>query len=172
MAVTYRPAPEVEAIAGPLIEAHHQHLTEHGDVRIEYLFRSEATVKGGHVVLGKARKVSGLNAFLAGWDDATDVDDEAGDEVRPFFVIEIAADQWATLTEAQRTALVDHELCHLNVEPTDESVKLTLAGHDLEEFGAVVERHGLWKPAVELFAAACQQLKLPGMDGGKLRRVR
>jgi hypothetical protein len=39
-----------------------------------------------------------------------------------------------------------------------------ILSHDFEEFRAIVDRWGLWRPDVELFAASCAQyeLKLQG----------
>lgn len=57
--------------------------------------------------------------------------------------------------------IVTHN-CHMTVEydeKTDEP-SWGLQGHDLEEFRAVVQRHGLWQPDVEEFAATVQQLSL------------
>lgn len=162
MTVTYSAAPQVERIAEKLIAAHHKHLAT---VPIRYVWRDKATRSKGNVVLGKARKVSGLGAHLVHLVRA----DEPPDEV-DFFVIEIAADMWATLSDAQQVALVDHELCHLGVdipEDPDKDRALVVRGHDLEEFAAVVERHGLWRPAVETFhAAVSQQLTLDDITPG------
>ena len=147
----YTVAQPVERIAEQLIRRHHRHLL---DVPIRYLFRDKAVVSRGRVVLGKARKVSGLAAHLVHLVRK----DEPPDQVE-FFVIEIARDGWEGLTEAQRAALVDHELCHLGVDIPDDATsdrKLVLRGHDLEEFAAVVERHGMWRPAIEDFRAAAQ----------------
>lgn len=145
----YSAAPQVERIAEKLIAAHHRHLAT---VPIRYVWRDKAARSKGNVVLGKARKVTGLGAHLVHLVR----DDEPPDEVE-FFVIEIAHDTWQDLTEAQQTALVDHELCHLGVEIPERGDKdrnLVVRGHDLEEFAAVVERHGLWRPAVETFQEA------------------
>ncbi|MGH3680591.1 MAG: putative metallopeptidase [Natronosporangium sp.] len=153
---SYTTAAAVERIAEQLIEAHHKHLA---DVSIRYLWRDKAATSKGNVVLGKARKVSGLSAHLVHLVRK----DEPPEEVE-FFVLEIAADIWDTLTEAQQTALVDHELCHFGVEipeKPDKDRRLVLRGHDLEEFAGVVERHGLWRPEIETFrAAAAAQLTL------------
>ncbi len=152
----YSAAPQVERIAEKLIAAHHQHLAT---VPIRYVWRDKAAQSKGNIVFGKARKVSGLAAHLVHLVR----DDEPPDEVE-FFVIEIAADMWPTLTDAQQTALIDHELCHLGVdipEGGDKDRSLVVRGHDLEEFAAVVGRHGLWRPAVETFhAAVAMQLTL------------
>lgn len=156
MSVEYRPAPAAQAIADRLIGEHHEHLL---GVRIEYVFRNKATKKGGRVVLGKARKLSGLNAWLA-----TDADERF---VVPdsFFVIELAEDEWALLSDAQRVALVDHELSHCLAEVDDDGdFTLGTRGHDLEEFTDIVRRHGLWKQDVSDFVkVGADQLRLGGL---------
>jgi predicted metallopeptidase len=145
--IAYAEAPEVEKIARDLIDTIHVHLV---DVRIDYLFRDKAAVSGGKVRLGSARKVSGLTAFL-------------GKAEEPFFVIEIAAEQWASLPEEARRALVDHELSHCGVDTYEDkegTIKqdLRIIKHDLEEFNDIVRRHGLWRADVEAFAAALSEL--------------
>lgn len=146
MTVTFYAAPEVASAAKQLIEKHHQHLA---GVPIVYVFRSHAAKSKGRIVLGRARRVSGLNAFLAALAAGAD---EGDDRQHAFFVMEIALDHWSTATPAEQLALVDHELCHFDV---DEEGKLSIAGHDLEEFNAVVERHGVWRYDVAAFVNAC-----------------
>lgn len=143
MATKFRPAYEVEESAQEVIRDHHTHLLEHG-VRIEYVFRNDVPVLKGRAVLGQARKISSLGAFLAR--------DEC--DASPFFCIVVSEPAWDELNEAQRRALVDHELCHCD-SYTDDKGKIRLAtqGHDLEEFRAVVERHGLWDTDVQRFFA-------------------
>lgn len=154
MAVTFRPAPAVERIADKLIRNHHTDLT---DVEIRYVFRSEAAKQNGKTILGKARKVSGLSAYLAQPEPGETPSGDAD-----LFVIEIAEPEWADLTDAQRVALVDHELCHCTTsfDEDTETLKLKTVPHDLEEFRAVVERHGLWRPDVEDFAHTIAQAEL------------
>ncbi len=65
MPVTYSEAPEVREVAQELIQIHHSHLSGQ---RIEYVFRSEPAKDKGKEVWGKARKIGGLNAFLADAD--------------------------------------------------------------------------------------------------------
>lgn len=158
MATTYWRAPEVEKIVNDLLPKHHKHLNRH-DVQIRCVFRDPVTRSKGKITLGKARKVSGLNAHLVGLSHR----DDLGDEPTDFFVIEIAHKPWEALTEAQRVALVDHELCHLDVEipdTDDQDRKLAMRGHDLEEFTEVVERHGLWRPQIETFVNTAKHLQL------------
>jgi Putative phage metallopeptidase len=163
MPTQYRLAPEVARLAGPLISDHHRHLVDLGYVRIEYVMRDEAATSQGRTIWGKARKVTGLNAFIAreetGVVDLVDPD--------PFFVIEIAEDIWVTLNSRQRLALVDHELSHLQVSENDKGeMVLALVGHDVEEFGEIVRRHGLYKKDVEHFAKVCSdQLSLLDAPG-------
>lgn len=139
--VQYANAPEVEMIGQRLIKEHHPHLVGH---RVEFIFRGEAQTTNGKEVWGKARKVTGLNAFLA-----TDLPDEEADtlcDVDPFFLIEIAMDVWGRLVSKQRIALVDHELSHCTVAFNNSGgLVMRLATHDVEEFDQVVARHGLYK---------------------------
>lgn len=150
----FRPAPAVKVIAERLIADHHKDLAE-AEPRIEYVFRDKAAKSAGKSVWGRARKVSGLNAYLAGDMDEVPADD---DEDLTLFAIEIAEDIWAQLDEQQRIALVDHELCHLQITEKDGRLVLGLKHHDLEEFRAVIERHGLWRDDVEEFTQTIRQL--------------
>lgn len=158
MTVEYREASEPRRIATDLIKQHHTDLSDaFGQMR--FVFRSEAAKKGGRVQLGAAKIVSGLNAWLVdGEGELMSGADTA------FFVIEIAEPEWKELSEAQRVALVDHELSHCLIEypeDPDATPKLKLRAHDLEEFVDVVRRHGLWKTDVEHFAkVGAEQLHL------------
>lgn len=149
----YRLAPEVRAIAEDLIASTEDHkLLER--CTIIYLFRDKAPISKGRTVLGRARRIGGLNAFLSGYQP-----DDQLIAPTPYFVIEISWNTWVDLTPAGQRALVDHELCHLGVDPdTDE---LFMRGHDLEEFTAIVRRHGLWQADVSAVARAmAEQLAL------------
>lgn len=160
---TYWRAREVERIAARLIQEHHENLNR-PDVRVFAVFRDPVAKSKGRVVLGKARKISGLAASL--FRLATR--DDLGDEPVDFFLIEIGHQTWQALDNRQRRALVDHELCHFDVDvPLDEydDRVLRTRGRDLEEFQAIVERHGLWKPDVEAFSrTASAQLEM-NFDG-------
>lgn len=150
----YRTADEVARIARDLIAKHHPHLEDFG-VRIEYVFRDEAEESAGKIVWGKARRMTGLNAWLAGAERPS----ETITDPEKFFVIEIAEDIWKTLNVKERRALVDHELSHCFVDlDKDEQIRLKLLRHDIEEFRGVVKRHGLWREDVEHFAQVCLPL--------------
>ncbi len=157
----YRPAPDVAEIARHLIskvEQHHELVNAH----IEYVFIDEAPESKGRTIWGRARKVSGLNAYLARQHEAS----EDGADFEPpesFFVIEISHDIWEHLRDDQRTALVDHELSHCVASYNTKTGVYDLAtrSHDLEEFLGIVARHGLWKTDVQQFGiVASEQLSL------------
>lgn len=140
----YQWAPEVEEVAKDVIATVDEH-ADLADATILYVFRDKATRAKGRMVLGRARQISGLGKFIV---------TQAPDSI-PLFVLEIAKDTWADLTDEQRRALVDHELCHLAVETEDDGTLVgRTRGHDLEEFLGVVERHGLWKADVAALGAA------------------
>lgn len=137
----YRYAPDVREIAEELIDT----LDAHQDLRyelVEYVFVDKAPVSNGRVILGRARKVGGLSAFLL--RSARTLDDARFEPPRPFFVIEISYPTWLDLTDAQKRALVDHELCHCKVDMDASPPALWIRGHDHEEFVEIWQRHGLW----------------------------
>lgn len=133
---------EVGPIARGAIDDWHPHL---GPIRIEYVFVLDAPRKNGKVLWAQAKKIGGLNAWLA--------QEKLGEQPEPaeFFVIEVVKQIWDQLDEKSRLALLDHELSHCWV---DDNGKLSIQAHDLEEFNAVVRRHGLWRDDVQLFFEA------------------
>jgi hypothetical protein len=152
MATKFYPAPTVEAVARPLINEFHEHINTH-KVRIDFLFFDKEKKRNGMTVWGYATKIGSLAAFLAGEEDAQD-----DGSTEPFFVIAIWDVVWRTLNPEQRKALVDHELAHVYAEYDDKGkTKLSLKGHDLEEFYAIFARHGAWRKSI-----------LDFIDAGKL----
>lgn len=176
MSNIYTAAPEVEAIARELVREHHTHLTACG-AKVEYFFCSKTPTKNGQEVWGTARKIGSLAAFLDGRHESAD-EAEAN---APFFVIVIAEPVWRTLSNAQRQALVDHELLHLWAEEDEETleVKLSIRGHDFEGFVAEINRHGLWRDTAKAIGQAIEEaqgrlpLEMPpvGSNGSAARRL-
>lgn len=163
MTTTYSAAPEAARIAKELIGKHHTRLA---DIRVEFVFREKAAKSRGRVVLAKARKVTGLGAFMAR-PITSNIEDLEGDE---FFVIELAEDQWQEMSPKKRKALVDQELCHLGVEYNEDKEEwyLSLRSPDVSTFTEIIERHGLWEDELVKFAEAAKtQLDLFGQDGGE-----
>lgn len=151
-AIEITPAPDAEQIANELITEIHAHLSP---ARILYLFTSKTRKRCDRVVLGSAQKLSAMQKFLSSGNSAV----EDGYD----FIILIGKQEWESLEDKQRRALIDHELCHCGVkDPDDDEPQWTLKGHDIEEFKAVIERHGFWKPDVQAFAKAAQQIPLFG----------
>lgn len=158
-AVVFSEAPEVAEVARDLIASHHRHLIGQ---RIEYVFRSVTGTKGGAEVAGTTRKISSLTSYLAGEEPETDCEGEATG-MPAFFVITIAEPVWRAIGHDERSALVDHELSHCGMK---DGAPVLLA-HDLEEFVAVVARHGMWRAEIRrlVSAAGAQPLLLSGEPG-------
>lgn len=143
MALTHSVAPAVRTIAERLINKHEQ-FRPLRDIRIEYVFRSEAQRTNGKIILGKARKITGMNALMATPDLFGDPD--ATSEFATFFALEIGLDTWDLMNFRQREALVFHELCHFAVDVDDEgNAVLWIRPHDVEAFAAEVQQYGPWK---------------------------
>lgn len=135
----YSNAEEVAAIAARLIELYHPHLR---GARIEYVWVSKPPVQLGRPLAGRARKVTGLNAYLS--------TPGCEGEPEPFFVIEIAAPIWDAWPAAKRIALVNHELKHCG--RNEETGAIYLVPHDFEDFHDIARWHGAWDEDLELLA--------------------
>lgn len=153
MPTTFEDASAVGRIAEDLIRVHHQYLRQ-SDIRYLWRYSDSEWTKGGALVYGQTALVSGALRHIAGDADA---------------VVLVNASVWEHLSESQRAALVDHELSHLQPRVNaDGDVQshpdgrpiLCLARHDVEEFAAVIRRHGLWRPELERAAAAFREVPL------------
>jgi hypothetical protein len=150
MATMWRPAKEPREIGEKLIEQHYSDISDSG-VRVEWWFRNEASRKGGKLVLGSCTKITGRVAYMT--QQGTLAEGYIEPKFLQYYVIEIAEDTWMELSAKQRVALVDHELSHILIEHDDEDgFTYKTVSHDIEEFAAVLQRHGLWKPDLEWFA--------------------
>jgi len=146
----YTKAPEVQEIAELYIQKYHSHLIDM-DVRVDYVFVSKTPKRNGKDVWGTCKKVSNLNALLAGQES-------------PFFVITIAEPIWGQLPQSGKEALVDHLLCHAesqynqkeDEDPEDDVIKLSIRPYDVEEFAQIIRRHGLWRDDVKDFVKSVQ----------------
>jgi len=103
----------------------------------------------GHVTIGKCKRSGDLDRELAQFD----------------FVILLRRSFWldTRVSDAQRAALLDHELCHAGVKldrrgdpAVDDRGRIVYRTrkHDIEEFTAIVARHGCYKADLEAFAKA------------------
>jgi hypothetical protein len=150
MATTITRAHEVERLAQPIIERHHRHLAP---ARIIYCFTTAKRTRKGRIVYATAQKLTPLDRYLT-------ADTETSDEGADFLIL-VGTEEWASLNSAQKKALVDHELCHLvRTEDEEGEGDWAIVGHDLEEFTAVVERHGLVMADTRKMADTMRQLTL------------
>jgi hypothetical protein len=106
----------------------------------------------GRVTLGQCKRASDLDRELAAFD----------------FVILLRKSFWQNdhVTDEQRRALLDHELCHgaraldKHGDPViDERGRPVwrTRRHNVEEFAEVVERHGMWTADLERVALALRR---------------
>lgn len=151
--IFYVDAPEVREIAEGLIPKHHQHLI---DLPIRYVFRSKTRKLRGSLAYATAEVMKGREAV--GWMTEDEVQSQYERFQNPYqiFWMEVSAQLWETLSDPQKIALIDHELCHFIIEEDDlnPEPRLGIKPHDIEEFTDVVRRHGLWEPGLVEFGAA------------------
>lgn len=131
-------APEIERIAEKLIEILKPELE---CFEIRYIFASENPKKDGREVTALARKVTGLNAYLAGSPEG-------------FFVLEFGQPAYEELEPTQVVAVVHHELCHFGI--SDEG-QLWIVPHDIEEFNEIGEVHGSYHDGLIIFDRALEK---------------
>lgn len=140
---SYREAEQPARIGRALIDELHTHLV---NARIGYVFR-EKMADRDRVTLAKASKVGAKLQYFSNLD----------------FLIEVNWEAWVELSHEARVALMDHELCHFDREENDETgaVSWVMKSHDVEEFGQIVTRWGLWRPDLERFGkVVSEQLEL------------
>lgn len=108
--------------------------------------------KDGKLILGQCKKASDLGKELREHD----------------FVILLNKEAWETLSDSQREALLDHELSHCAVSLDDKGkprkddrgrTVYRLRKHDIEDFTAVIRRHGCYKRDLEDFVHAALEAK-------------
>lgn len=117
-------------------------------VSICYMLAKNTITRNGKQVLGRAAKASDQQYLLHGYR----------------FTVTVDAETWHKLPE-KREPLLFHELLHCAVDVDDEGVtRHSIRPHDLEEFGAVVERFGLWDRDLKQFA---RQMELPLRKGAE-----
>ena len=107
----------------------------------------------GHLRLGQARKAAEVDRQLHDHD----------------LVILLNPNAWTRVdwTDRQRAAILDHELCHFAAKRDKKSGEIVedekgrtvyrIVKHDIEEFQAVVRRHGCWHGQLELMAKTAMQ---------------
>jgi hypothetical protein len=104
------------------------------DKDIAILMRGKASKRGGQKVLGTAKKAPPILDVL-GKDSYK-------------FILEIAADEWQTLTNEQQGALMDHLLCACRAEEDEKTqeMKFSIAAPEVSFYWDELKRHGDWRP--------------------------
>lgn len=148
--------------------AEHAHIVE-AEARVEFLMRTHAEVKGGRQVLGTVFRpdVQGRLREVFQWL-LEDKFGGLGEGDRPIdYLIVLDAEWWMDADERDREILVYHEMCH--IQPAYDKMGaqrfdrdtglpvLTLAGHDVEEFSAVVRRYGAYSRDIRDFIGAASE---------------
>ena len=123
---SYDKAETVEELANRLIAKYHPHLA---NVKIAYLYKNKDMTSNGKTRIASAEKLSPKVKALADFD----------------FLIVISYPAYNALGDKQKRAVIDHELEHCWVEDSDSGdTLLRILPHDVEEFGAIIQRHGLY----------------------------
>jgi hypothetical protein len=142
MPAIYEKSERIKQVAEPLLSMHHQEVAH---AKIAYMMKMAPeesdgpkmpTRMGKHPAMTKARSLNALMTAVTGLD----------------FIIEVDEVYWDVLTLDQQIALIDHELCHLAIDEKG----FYLKDHDIEEFCAVIQRHGCWMSNVRAFADVVQ----------------
>jgi len=137
-------------IMNSLISQHHCHLAE---AKIALAWREGwKPDKDGNLHVGQCRKASDLDRELHDYDFIILLNREV------FNGVQFSTDQ--------KTAILDHELCHADVEYDEEGdllrnmdgrVCYRIRRHDIEEFHQIVKRHGLWRDGLARFIKAATE---------------
>lgn len=148
--INYELIPTKTAEPWELLRVAHKWHPELDEAQIALAWRKALKPdKDGHLILGSCVKVSDLNK-----------------ELKPFdFIILLNQEVWQDpqFTREKKLALLDHELCHAapvfdaeGHQKEDERSRRVwrTRKHDIEEFKAIVARHGCYKRDLELFAEA------------------
>jgi len=128
-------------------ERHHRHIRK---AKIALAWKKKIKPdRDGHVLLGKCKKASDLQREISAWD----------------FIILLNKEVWEheKFGSKRQKALLDHELCHA-AQAYDKKGKrmkndrgkyvFRMRHHDVEEFSEIVDRHGIWKHDLQVFADA------------------
>lgn len=129
------------------VRKHHTHLNQ-ATIGVAWHKALKPDVDG-HITLGRCVKVGDMHKEFCEFD----------------FIIVLNKDIWFNdrFDESKKRALMDHELCHAEVatdkngdDVADERGRpvYRIRKHDIEEFTAVIRRHGCYKADLEVFARA------------------
>lgn len=137
----YRSAPEIHRVAREVIEEHHPVLAQRGPI-IEWIMTRPSSASG-KVPDFKIRKVTGVNAFLAGPKS-----DSFVYQAEPFIAVEVSVSFWNSLEDpGGENGFCDHVVSHLAYDY--EKGTWSVEGPQFGEFVGVLDRHGFWRPGAD-----------------------
>jgi hypothetical protein len=170
----------VASMAMPIIHKFHPHMIGHPVI---FRFFHKDKKSKGRFTIGQASKLSPVERHAYGilldrnladgvipeWSLFGDMEEG---ELAEGWVIALHHPTWVAWTKTKREdlqrALLDHELCHCAVEVNDDDEEVVgLVGHDIEEFTAVIARHGDWMGEVERLEKARSASQLTLFDPKK-----
>jgi len=130
-----RRSPEAEKLGRDLIKDVHPHLATAKILFVTEDYEPKAD-RWGKVRWAYASKASQLAWWLEGWD----------------FVITSCFQIWQQLNNAEKKALIDHELNHCTIVNGHWAIR----PHDVEEFKDIISRHGDWGGNLQKLTTAKQ----------------
>ncbi|MBI4869257.1 MAG: hypothetical protein HY816_20140 [Candidatus Wallbacteria bacterium] len=162
---TYKNADEAQKMADRIICEHYTDLAKY-HVAVRFVFTRKQSTSSGRILLGRAAKQNELQRFIRR---------QADPEAEPVdAVVVLNAVEWGVLRPETREALVDHQLCRLELvcsqetgEPRlepDGRPKLRVRSPDIQEFREVLHRRGFWSEELEDAKGAIEKAsaELPG----------
>lgn len=142
--------------ASDLINEDHAHLR---DANIGFLWTNVDNSKKGRTVIGTAETGKPQGAMGKWARSRAEMQVEEWFGSIPDFIITLQAEWWMIASDAQRCALVEHELYHCaqdvdafgypKFNKTTGRPSFTMRGHDVEEFVGVVRRYGAGAAGVQ-----------------------
>jgi hypothetical protein len=147
-------SPELYDLMDEIVAASHAHLCD-AKIVLAWCFSWKPN-KDGQLILGQCRKASDLDRQMHSYDITILLNYHAWTEVN--------------FTDLHKRALLDHELCHADLdydkdgEPREDAHGrkiYRIRRHDLEEFRGIVERYGCWKGDIEAFVQAAMASRKP-----------
>jgi len=120
-----------------LIGKYHPHLSDVKDQIFAY-FKEKASTPGGVAVAGKTKKAPLLLAAGLVTENKRKIT----------FIIELGLDYWKPLSDKQKTALLDHHLCAMVADVSQQGgITYGVKPPDFVGYRDEVERWGVWRPA-------------------------
>lgn len=144
----YKLAPEIHD--DYVVKIVNNHRNDLANAKIVVIIRRGKWYRKNMETWGSAKKVSPEMQVLTGPAD---------------FLLMINGEVWERISEAERFALVDHELMHCAREDDDKdgNPKYGLRNHDFEGFYSEIRRHGLWSPGLKKVYKAYEESKQGSM---------